>query len=118
MNTIFQHEVTQAIHNKLIKNDADGRPIPDISTRHRYKESMTTSKETSDDAEMIALMEKARDKYFADQQRRTNTDNDQATLNIKILLKQLRILIYGIITDIIMTIVINTINLRTGEAKD
>ena len=49
---------------------------------------MIASKETSDNTEMIALMKKARDKDLADQQRRTKNENDQATLNIKILLKK------------------------------
>ena len=68
---------------------------------------MTTSKETRDDAEMLALMKVARDGNLADQERCTKNNSDQATLNKKILLEQLCMLIYGMITNIIMTIVIH-----------
>ena len=87
LNTIFQHEATQATCKQPVELDANGLPIPFILTRHQYKASMIASKETSDDAEMIALVKKAREEDLIDQQRRTKNDNDQATLKIKILLK-------------------------------
>ena len=95
-----------AIHEEELINPADCQLIPSISTNHWYKESMTTSKETKDDAEMLALVEEARRGDLIYQQRRTNNNMKKATLDIKILLKQLRRLIVDMVTDITMMIVI------------
>ena len=82
LNTIFQREATQAICKKN-NYDADGQPIPKHLTKHLYKESMTSSKETRDDTEMLALIEVARKGDLTDQERCTKNNSDQATLNIK-----------------------------------
>ena len=58
LNTLIQQETTQATRKQPAEVDAGGLKIPFVSTRHRYKPSMIASKETSDDAEMIALVKK------------------------------------------------------------
>ena len=56
LNSIIQHETTQADRRKPVTPDADGLQIPKVSTKNRFKPSLTASKETRDDPEMIALV--------------------------------------------------------------
>ena len=105
LNILIQHETTQAARRQPVTLDKDGKQIPFVSTKNRLKPSITASKETSDDPEMIALVKKAAEEDLADQQHRTKNNDAKATLKIKYLLTNLRTLIYGLIIDIIMKIV-------------